>query len=162
MPGTVGLPLPAILLRAVEFCDVPVLFEYQLDDDANRMAGTKPRTAEVFQALWDRILNDPDVVARVIVSDDRVVGGISCFEQDGQRAVGYWIGKQHWSKGIASRALAQFLEQVKVRPLHATVARENAASMRVLEKCGFRVTGWHIGEDTERYIGCEVATLVLE
>jgi RimJ/RimL family protein N-acetyltransferase len=31
------------------------------------------------------------------------------FEQSGERAVGYWLGKEYWGKGIATQALSAFL-----------------------------------------------------
>jgi len=175
LPPTVHLP---INLRSVEPRDLPMLFEFQLDPESNRMAGTKPRSEASFQAIWGKILNDPAVMARVIVGGgdggdgDRsgggggggatVVGSISCFKQDGCDEVGYWIAREHWGKGIASQALALFLREATPRPMHATVVRANAASIRVLEKCGFAMTGCHMGSETERYVGCEVATFVLK
>ena len=38
-------------------------------------------------------------------------------------------------------ALALFLPQVPVRPVHARVASDNGGSLRVLQKCGFAVVG---------------------
>src|SRR2546430_10865982 len=46
-----------------------------------------------------------------------------------------------WGKGIATRALSQFLGHVKDRPLYAVVAKHHVASIRVLEKCGFTIAG---------------------
>lgn len=43
--------------------------------------------------------------------------------------------------GIASEALRQFLAELTARPLHARAAKDNAASMRVLERCGFVACG---------------------
>jgi RimJ/RimL family protein N-acetyltransferase len=37
--------------------------------------------------------------------------------------------------------LLAFLGHVGVRPLFAHVAKHNIASLRVLEKCGFRIVG---------------------
>lgn len=152
----------SIYLRPVEPADVPVLFEQQNDPEANELAGTKPRTKEVFLALWEKIFADQAVVPRVIICDGELVGGISCFQADGLDAVGYWIAREHWGKGIAGRALELFLAEFKRRPLHATAARANTASIRILEKCGFRCTGHHIGEETDRYVACEVASFVLD
>jgi RimJ/RimL family protein N-acetyltransferase len=61
------------------------------------------------------------------------------WEQSGDTLVGYWIGREYWGRGVASRALALFLLEVDERPLHAHVAAHNAGSIRVLEKCGFRI-----------------------
>ena len=47
--------------------------------------------------------------------------------------------RRYWGRGVATRALVQFLEVVTERPLYAVVAEHNAASLRVLAKCGFTV-----------------------
>src|SRR4051812_17504360 len=49
--------------------------------------------------------------------------------------------------GLATQALAQLLDVVDARPLHAYVAKSNVASIRVLEKCGFVKVGEHAGDD---------------
>jgi len=59
-------------------------------------------------------------------------------EQDGQQLLGYWVGREWWGRGVATRAVALLAEEVPVRPLHAHVAAHNLGSIRVLEKCGFR------------------------
>jgi RimJ/RimL family protein N-acetyltransferase len=56
---------------------------------------------------------------------------------DGKPQVTYWLGKAFWGNGIATLALTEFLRIFNTRPLYASVAKDNAASIRVLEKCGF-------------------------
>ena len=46
-----------------------------------------------------------------------------------------------WGRGIATEALTAFLRLEQTRPLHAGVATHNAASIRVLQKCGFTLLG---------------------
>jgi RimJ/RimL family protein N-acetyltransferase len=58
---------------------------------------------------------------------------------EGEREVGYWLGREYWGKGIATAALAAYLKVEQQRPLHAYVAAHNIGSRRVLEKCGFTV-----------------------
>lgn len=53
----------------------------------------------------------------------------------------FWIDRGAWGQGIASRALALLLDLVPTRPLHARAASDNVASLRVLQKAGFRITG---------------------
>ncbi len=150
-----------VLLRDVEAIDLPTLFNHEQDPDSNRMAVSNPRDAESFRQAWARNMSDPGVVAKAIILDGVVVGTISCFQWDGLDSVGYWIGREHWGRGIATRALTLLLEQVKIRPLHARVACSNAASIRVLEKCGFRITGYQWAVATDRFPACEEAMLVL-
>jgi RimJ/RimL family protein N-acetyltransferase len=104
------------------------------------MADFPARDREAFMALWSRILAKTDIVKRTILFDDQVAGNIVSFtEDDGHREVGYWLGRDFWGKGIATRALTAFIEIVTERPLYAEVAGPNHASRRVLEKCGFRI-----------------------
>lgn len=148
-------------LRDVEPADLPTLFQHQRDPEANRMAVANARDERAFDAHWAQILGDPTVVARAILVDGCVVGDINCFKSNGQDAVGYWIAREHWGRGIATRALALFLEQLATRPLHARVARSNVASLRVLERCGFVVTGYEWAPASDRFPACEEACLVL-
>lgn len=92
-------------------------------------------------AHWAKIMADDSNILKTILFDGQVAGNIVSWEQSGEREVGYWIGKEFWGKGIATKALAAFLGHVKTRPLYAHVAKHNIASRRVLEKCGFRMFG---------------------
>jgi RimJ/RimL family protein N-acetyltransferase len=89
------------------------------------------------------VRTDADVRLQTILVDGRVAGNVVSFESEGRRLVGYWIGREFWGRGIASRALALFLRYDTVRPLEALVAKHNAGSIRVLEKNGFV----RVGED---------------
>ena len=60
---------------------------------------------------------------------------------EGKREIGYWIDRAFWGRGIATEALSAFLRLEQTRPLHAGVAKHNAASIRVLQKCGFTLLG---------------------
>ena len=149
-------------LRPTTLADLPSLFELHLDPDSNKMAGTKPHTEERFRAIWDKILSDPHHEARVILDNGEIVGTINCFKKDNQDEVGYWIDRRHWGRGLATQALTLMIQQITRRPLHATTARANAASIRVLQSCGFRLTGYFNGEETDRYTAGECATFILE
>jgi RimJ/RimL family protein N-acetyltransferase len=132
---------PRVRLRPVEEHDLSIFFEHQRDPDANRMANFDARDLDAFMAHWRKILGDETVVVRTVELDGLVTGNVVSWEHDGERDVGYWIGRQFWGKGIATAALAAFLEELDTRPLHAHVATHNVASIRVLEKCGFERTG---------------------
>jgi hypothetical protein len=43
-------------------------------------------------------------------------------------------------RGIATAALSAFLSLEHTGPLYAGVAKRNAASIRLLEKCGFKIS----------------------
>jgi RimJ/RimL family protein N-acetyltransferase len=126
-----------IHLRPVVANDLPILFEYQREPEANEMAAFPARDWDAFMTHWSKILSDESVLTMAVVVDNCVVGNIGCWTQDNQRLIGYWLGKKYWGRGIATQMLSECLRLFTDRPLHAYVARHNAASIRVLEKCGF-------------------------
>jgi RimJ/RimL family protein N-acetyltransferase len=126
-------------LRAVVDADLDVLFAHQADPDAYLVADVPTRDRAAFDAHWLKIRNDPEVVIRTIDVDGEVAGHVLSFAMGDERKVGYWLGKEFWGRGIASKALAAFLAIDGRRPLHANVARANPASIRVLEKNGFEL-----------------------
>ena len=125
-------------LRNVVDEDLPIFFEHQRDEVAARMAAFPSREREAFLKHWRTNVLRPEHVTRTIVVGDVVAGYVGSWDQDGKRLVAYWIGREHWGKGIATQALAEFLGHGPIRPLHAWVAVHNVGSIRVLEKCGFR------------------------
>jgi RimJ/RimL family protein N-acetyltransferase len=149
-------------LRDVSQDDLRIFFEHQMDPEANRMAAFTPRNEKDFLAHWTKILADQTVVKKTILFDGQVAGSVVSFERDGDREVGYWIGREHWGKGIATNALAEFLDYVPVRPLYAHVAKDNLASIRVLEKCGFTVSRRFKAIATDRGEAVEEVILKLE
>lgn len=154
-----------VLLRGVAEGDLPVFFEHQLDADANRMAAftaEDPSDRVAFAAHWNRILADEAVVIKTVLLDGRVAGHVSSFEQSGQREVTYWVGREYWGKGVATEALSQLLGLVRERPLYARVAKDNLASLRVLRKCGFEVSGEDKGFANARGEEVEEFVLTLE
>ena len=130
-----------VTIRPVREDDLPILFEHQLDPEAYAMAAFAPRDRDAFMAHWAKILADDSLLAYAIELDGRVVGNVGSFDYEGHREVGYWIDRAVWGRGVATRALAAFLQDETQRPLFAGVAPHNAGSMRVLEKCGFERTG---------------------
>jgi RimJ/RimL family protein N-acetyltransferase len=128
-------------LRDVVEGDLPIFFEHQMDPDAIRMAGFPPRDRDAFMAHWTtKVLGDETVIAKTVLVDGHVAGNIVSFEHLGKREVGYWIGKEYWGKGVATKALSEFLSHELDRPLYAGVAKHNVGSIRVLEKCGFTIS----------------------
>jgi RimJ/RimL family protein N-acetyltransferase len=125
-----------VRLRETLEADLPILFDHQRDPLANEMAAFPPRDWEAFIAHQAKIRADPAAITRIIVVDGDVAGWVACWGDD-ERAVGFWVGREHWGKGVATAALAAFIEIVGERPLVAHVAVHNVGSRRVLEKCGF-------------------------
>ncbi len=153
-----------LLLRNVVKDDLSIFFEYQLDPEANTMAAftaKDPADQAAFLAHWDRILADETTINQTILFNGQVAGSVSSYEEDGRPEVTYWLGKEYWGKGIATRALAEFLrEHNTTRPIYARVAKDNLGSRRVLEKCGFTIIGESEGFANAR--GQEIEELLLE
>lgn len=150
-----------VSLRDVVDDDLPIFFEQQLDPEANYMAAftsRDPTDRNAFMAHWARIRADETNTNQTILCAGQVAGNIACFSDFGDKAVGYWLGKAFWGKGIATGALTAFLRLIHERPLHARVAKDNLASLRVLQKCGFVISGEDSGfsnargQDVEEYV----------
>lgn len=58
--------------------------------------------------------------------------------------IGYFLGEEFWSQGIATKAVEQLLQYIQktfphITRIYAPVFERNKASMRVLEKNGFHL-----------------------
>ncbi|MFD4573022.1 GNAT family N-acetyltransferase [Streptomyces sp. NPDC058417] len=148
-------------LRAVHDSDLPVFFRHLNDPEALWMAAftpADPADHEAFTAHWKRI-RASSAVQRTVLVDGDVVGSAAVYGEPGEREVTYWVDRAYWGRGIATAALGLLLAEVPERPLFARAAADNAGSLRVLEKCGFRVTGQDSGYAHAR--GAETAEVVL-
>ena len=147
------------VLRDVVDDDIPIFFEHQNDPEAIEMAAFPPREWEPFHAHWGRIRQDETCVTKTIVSDGEVAGNICSWPRDDKRYVGYWLGREFWGKGLATRALEEFVVELE-RPLYADVSTANIGSIRVLEKCGFTVIDRTVEHDEG--FGGEIELLVMK
>lgn len=127
-----------VRLRPVRETDLPIFFVYQRDPEALFLSGFTPREHDAFMHHWQAMLVNPRVLLRTILAGEALAGNVLSFDFQGRREVGYWLGREFWGKGIASAALSEFLAIEPIRPLFGAVATHNAASFRVLQKCGFR------------------------
>jgi RimJ/RimL family protein N-acetyltransferase len=135
------------ILRGVVEADLAIFYEFEHDPRASAMAAFPAREHDAFMAHWARTLENDAAVTRTIVSDGEVAGNIGCWEDEGRRFVGYWIGRAFWGRGLATQALAELALIVETRPLYAHVVAGNVASIRVLEKCGFVEVERHTADD---------------
>jgi len=104
-----------------------------------------PYTREVAQAFIRSVRERTPETGFAIAVGGEAVGGIGfVLQEDIERVsaeIGYWVGEPLWGKGIATEALAAMtayaIEHHGLTRVYARVADWNAASMRVLEKCGY-------------------------
>ena len=141
---------PVIRLREVETDDLPLFFEHQRDPVAVAMVAFQSRDRAAFDQHWAKLLADDTLLKKTIVvasavsadspAQNQVAGHIGSWTSDGKREVGYWLDRAFWGRGVATAALTTFLSLEPIRPLYAGVAKHNAASLRVLQKCGFTIS----------------------
>lgn len=133
-----------VYLRELQDSDLPVFWEQLTDPELHQMAALTRKyhyDRGHFDQHWAKVRSDPAVLLRTVVADGVVAGHAAVFGSPSEREVTYVVGRSHWGRGIASRALAELIELESTRPLHAEAAADNAGSLRVLERCGFVATG---------------------
>jgi RimJ/RimL family protein N-acetyltransferase len=137
--------LPAmseLLLRDLVEADLEVLYEQQREEKAVRRAQFPARDREPFMTHWrTKVLADPANHVQIVVAGGEVAGSFMAWWRDDRRFIGYWLGQRFWGRGIGTAALRQFLQREQIRPLYADPFIGNTASVRLLERCGFRRVG---------------------
>jgi RimJ/RimL family protein N-acetyltransferase len=133
-----------LALRPVEVGDLDAIFEQMRDPESVRMAAftaEDPSDRSAFDAHLAKVMSSAESRNRAILRDSRLVGTIASYVADGATEVTYWIDRNFWGQGIATRALGLLLEEISVRPIRARAASDNAGSLRVLQKAGFHPIG---------------------
>ena len=102
---------------------------------------------EIAEILED----DPDCPVYYFVAFrsgfDEIMGTCSLgFENANanEYSIGYSVKKDYWGNGYAVEmvhALIDFARELGIKSITAPVAKENKASNRVMEKCGFVING---------------------
>jgi RimJ/RimL family protein N-acetyltransferase len=97
--------------------------------------------------LWLAIAADPGASIQLAIDlDGRAVGGVGVIAGEGiycaTAQFGYWLGEEYWGRGIATAAARALAERIGKERLFARLEAQvfdwNPASMRVLEKAGFK------------------------
>ena len=111
-----------IKLRLTEVEDLDTLFQFQLDKEGGYLAAFMPEdptNKTTYINKYKKLLNDPTV------------------NNQTSAEITYWIDRKFWGKGIATKALNEFLAIETIRPIFGRVAFDNFGSQKVLQKCGF-------------------------
>jgi len=142
-----------VALRSVEDSDLDALFDQMRDPESVQMAAftaKDPNDREAFDTHMAKVRASRDNTLRAVTRDGHLVGSIGSFVMEGDTEITYWIDRPAWGHGIASQALALFLDTVEVRPLYARAASDNLGSLRVLQKAGFTIIGTAISYASAR------------
>ena len=163
--GTADSGPGRLALRAALDADIAIFFAHQNDAVAAHMAaftGANSSDLPAFRLRWRRLLADETVIIRTITVNGIVAGHVLSYEADEKPEVSYWIGREFWGQGVATGALTLFLRTVnRTRPIYARAAADNAASLRVLQKCGFALLGRERGFANARQAEIDELLLVL-
>jgi ribosomal-protein-alanine N-acetyltransferase len=143
------LTTPRLLLRAFAEADVPSLVALAGDYEVARHTLNIPHPyTEDDARRWlyltqqARAQNTAFPFALVLRATGEFIGGIGLIvEPRFDRAeVGYWLGRPHWGRGLATEALSAVLrfgfEELRINKIYATHHAENPASGRVMLKNG--------------------------
>jgi len=117
-----------------------IFFQFQLDNEASYLAAFTPENPTDRSAYLNKhtqLLNEPTVNNQTIIVNNAIVGSIAKFEIAGEAEITYWIDRNFWGQGIATKALSTFLAIEPARPIFGRAAFDNFGSQKVLEKCGF-------------------------
>jgi RimJ/RimL family protein N-acetyltransferase len=143
-----------LVLRWLTAADAPSLFEVFGDDEVCRywsrpaladLAAADALLGEIHAAFESRSLFQWGIAER---ESGRVVGtctlaGVSAEHRRAE--VGIALGRAHWGRGYATEALARLVrcafQDLNLNRLEADADPRNVASMRVLDKAGFRPEG---------------------
>jgi ribosomal-protein-alanine N-acetyltransferase len=134
------LTTKTITLTETTTDDLHLLFEFQLDEEANYLAAFTAKDISdkvAYLEKYTKHLADPTITMRTIKANDEIVGSVAKYKMEGDAEITYAIDKKYWRQGIATTALADFLKIELARPIFGRVAFDNYGSQKVLEKCGF-------------------------
>ena len=119
---------------------------------------------ETREWLRDMMASTPEQSEDFIVTrDGAVIGKIGAYRIPD---FGYILSPEHWGQGLASEAMAAFLDHFFKRPdvtrLTADVDPRNTASLKLLKRHGFVETGRGIGTWNTHIGLCDSIYLALE
>ncbi|MGP1458716.1 MAG: GNAT family N-acetyltransferase [Treponema sp.] len=136
-----------LILRPLCLSDYKAAFKWCGDVRVNKfmMYGLYASEDDVKKWLESPDDDETQITYGFLPKDgDEVIGcgGMTRQNDGGLWSVGYNLRFDDWNKGYATEALAKIIEYARearrIKALEGTVAVENAASRRVLEKLGFR------------------------
>jgi RimJ/RimL family protein N-acetyltransferase len=138
-----------LLLRAPIRGDVPDLVRLA---DNKRIAAVLSRLPSPYTradgiAFVEIFAQREDERPYAITLDEKLIGVVGfTYHGDGEvPELGYWLGEPHWGKGYMSEAVRALLEAAYATHVYprikARALKSNGASLNVLRKAGFVVTG---------------------
>lgn len=150
-----------LLFRDHEESDLEAYCALEADPDVRRYVGGAPRTRQAAEEKFrNKHRRAPEsrlgLHAAVFKPEDRYIGYSGLYPHfgragpaAGEAAFGFTFARDYWGRGLATETGLAFLafgfEELGLRRIVATVEIGNAASVRVMEKLGFRLFGTETG-----------------
>ena len=145
-----------IHLSRIQATDCAACVEYLNDKDvyARTLRIPSPYTEKDFKNWLEidrKATEQHGRPAHWAIRDEQesLIGGLGlvtgqAFESH-RAELGYWLGKPFWDRGIMTAVVRRICEaafaEFGLAKITANVFSDNAASARVLEKCGFQLEG---------------------
>ncbi len=136
-----------LMIREFDMEMAKTVHENSLDDDTRRFVPdevfeTEEDARETLEFLISQYTSeDGPLVYCVMTKSDENIGYVQLAPVEEGWEVGYHIAKKYTGMGYASEAVSAFLpvmaERKAVAGIYGICVKENAASVRVMEKCGF-------------------------
>jgi len=125
--------------------------------------------AEDWIASLDSAEAERAYAIRRLGGDGEFIGviGINHTEAPVARGLGYWFGEPYWGQGYATEAARALIADLfgadtDLREIRSECHTNNAASLQVMRKCGFEVTGETRSHSLARASDVRCYTLRLE
>jgi ribosomal-protein-alanine N-acetyltransferase len=148
------IPANKFVLRPWQISDAESLVKHANNDKvaSNLRDGFPyPYTLSAAKKWLQMVGENQDDVILAVEVDGEAAGGIGLhglkdvYRYNGE--IGYWLSESHWGNGIITEAVGLMVKHAFTRTqwlrLFATIFENNAPSMRVLEKNGFRLEAIH-------------------
>jgi len=141
------LTTPRLTLRPLAMSDAPLLHAWLSDPLVMRYWSTLPHSDIAQTEAW--VQGSLDAMAKgeaqdfAVLFQGRVIGRVAFWQGD---EIGFLFDPAIWGQGLASEALraiaAYGFDTLGFEEIRADVDPDNAASLRVLERVGFKRTGF--------------------
>ncbi|HZT43657.1 MAG TPA: GNAT family N-acetyltransferase [Chthonomonadaceae bacterium] len=153
-----------LLFRPHEIGDLEAYCAMEADPEVRRYVGGQPRPRDQAEARFRKGLpmaDPPDRLAlwaTVYKPEGCYIGRCGVYPHfdaegkplPGEGVLAFYLARPYWGRGLATEAGQAFLEfgftQLNLDRIVAQVDADNHASMRVLEKLRFHLTGTEQGE----------------
>lgn len=145
-----------LTLRPIAQTDAEAIFSYRSDADTNQYQGWVPQTLDEVRQFINRQtaeFNEPDTWYQLAIirnEDQKLIGDIGIHfvgANNRQAELGCTLHKEFHGNGYAAEAMRAVIHHLfstlNKHRIFASVDPENTASIRLLERLGFRKEAHH-------------------